>query len=107
MSFHLFETRINIYDFFTFELSASALGMDADIVVEISVEYSELQEDPNMVGAFVWARKAGASIKGMVHALRVPKHHNRDAQNEAIVEMLNQSDDFQKTLCEFIAKFAL
>lgn len=96
---HFFETQINSINYFTFLLTASALGLEDDMVLEISVDYGPAL-DGKQIAANAWARERDGAVKGFIWTVYVPPGEN---EQERIFERLNKSDEFLSNLTSFIA----
>ena len=92
------ETRINRINYFSFLLPATALGIDSDLIIEISVDYGDSQ-DKTKVTANSWAREKSSLIKGFITTVHVSPGDNED---ERIFNKLNASQEFKATLVDFI-----
>lgn len=96
---HFFETEIKLISYFTFLLTASALGMESDMVIEISVDYGAAQSGDQII-ANAWAREQNGVIKGFIYTVHVAPGKN---EQERIFEALNNCEAFLSNLTQFVA----
>lgn len=96
---HYFETEINSISYFTFVLTAAAVGVESDIILEISVDYG-VSLDRSQVTANAWARKQGGTVKFFIQTVHVPLG---DEEPERILAALNGNDGFLSALAQLIA----
>lgn len=94
-----FETEIKSISYFTFLLTASALGVESDMVLEISVDYGATPGG-DQITANAWAREQNGVIKGFIYTIHVAPGEN---EQERIVEALNNCEAFLSNLTRFIA----
>lgn len=100
---HFVQTSIRTTNYFTFQLPVSAFGFHDDMVMEVSVEYWRSVDQTHDL-AHVWARQARAHSKHLVHVVSVPASE-RPAE-EAIFEALNDSQEFEHQMCDYIEEAA-
>ncbi len=94
-----FKTEINSIEYFTFLLTGTALGVESDIVLEISVDYGSAL-DSNQIIANAWARERSGVIKGFIQTVQVDCGEDVPMR---IVEKLNSDDLFLSNAVQFIA----
>lgn len=102
MPLRFFESKIKSISYFTFLLTASALGLESDMIVEISVDYGTTL-DGKQITANAWAREQNSIIKGYIATIHVAPGEN---EQERIFAQLNGSEDFLSNLKQFIAMLA-
>lgn len=98
------QARILKPGYFTFELSVTAFGIRDSMVMEISVEYME-SEDQNQYLANIWCRQRSAHSKHFLYALAVPVSADADAE-ENIVNTLNDDPAFMPIMLDYIDEAA-
>lgn len=94
-------TEIRLIDYFVFDLPVSAFGYRDTMVIQICVEYCE--KDDGMCAANVWACQKGAKSKHFIYQISLPVS---DPMELKIFEALNQSDEFEDVLCDYIEEAA-
>lgn len=94
-----FKTEIHSIGYFTFILTAPAVGVESDIILEISVDYGTAQDGSHLV-ANAWARERNGTTKCFIHTVYVDLG---DEEQERILAALNEDEGFLLTLRQFIA----
>ncbi len=94
-----FETEINTMEYFTFLLTGTALGVESDFILEISVDYG-VALDGSQITANAWARERNGVIKGFLQTVHVALGEDAPIR---IVEALNCDDLFLSNSVRFIA----
>lgn len=98
----LIETSLENVNYFRFKLPVSAVGISGDDIIQICVEYGDSIRSPEMIAAVVWAGFVGKPIRGYILYTEIPKC---DEPTESIFNALNESQEFQSTLKDFIHHF--
>lgn len=90
--------------YLTFELPVTAFGIRDSMVMEISVEYMEL-EDRSQYLANIWCHQRSAYSKHFLYALAAPASADADAE-ESIVNTLNDDPAFGPIMLDYIDEAA-
>lgn len=98
----LCQTEIKQVNYFTCLLPVTAFGFDDDMIMELSVEYV-ISVDKTHIQAIVWVRQERAHSKHLIYSLSIPSCPEPD---EAIVEALNNREDFTESMCSYIRETA-
>ena len=93
-----FQAEIRSIGYFTFILTAPAVGVESDLILEISVDYGTTQDGSHLV-ANAWARERNGMIKCFIHTVHVELG---DEEPERILAALNEDEGFLSTLRQFI-----
>ncbi len=96
------QTSINHIEYFTFDLPVTAFGITDDMIMELCVEYGKSQDGKQIV-ANVWAHQRKAPVKHFVYRLAIADCQDPD---EAILEALNSSEEFNKIMLDYICEAA-
>jgi len=96
-----FETQLRSISYFTFLLSANAIGVDDPMILEISVDYGKGRSQEQLI-ANVWARKKDSGIKVFIISIDVPNKRGNDVQDELIFKQLNRNEFFVHELKKYV-----
>ena len=96
------QTSINHFDYFTCDLPVTAFGINDNMIMELCVEYGK-SPDGKQIVANVWAHQRKAPVKHFVYRLAIADCQDPD---EAILEALNSSEEFNKIMLDYICEAA-
>lgn len=100
------ETEIFVPNSFGFMLPATAVQIDSDMVVEITVEYGQNAADRKDLTANVWARQANGTQIDFLLPLHLPVMQGETAQGQIdrIFSALNGNSMFTARLHDYITE---
>lgn len=96
-------TEISIPNCFAFKLPATALQIDSDMLLEISVEYGQSAVDPNALTANVWAREECGETLQFLMSLYLPAKEGESPREQVgrFFESLSGNKTFTAKLFDF------
>lgn len=103
---NLVETELSLLNCFAFKLPATALQIDSDMVVEITVDFGENAADRNDLTANVWARDIGGVAIGFLMSVHLPARQGEQPleQMSRIFASLSENERFKVKLFDYITK---
>ena len=102
---NLVETEISMLNSFAFRLPATALQIDSEMMVEVTVEYGENSADRGELGANIWAKQADGVISRFLMPIHLPAKQDESHREQVkrIFAALNENERFKMRLYDFVA----
>lgn len=99
------ETEISMLNSFAFRLPATALQIDSEMMVEVTVEYGENSADRGELGANIWAKQADGVISRFLMPIHLPAKQDESHREQVkrIFAALNENERFKMRLYDFVA----
>lgn len=99
---HYFKANLEEIDFYRFLLPVHFVGLEGSDVLQLTVEYGSSFSEKNSVTANVWCGYQGATIRAYLMSATIPESDN---QALAIVQYLQESEDFYEAAHKFVGHF--
>lgn len=97
-------TEVSVLNCFAFKLPATAVQIDSDMVVELSVEYGENAADRNDLTANVWARPENGTTNTFLMPVHLPAKRDEPLREQMsrVFSSLSGNGTFVTALRGFI-----